>query len=996
MRSSALEITLPTLAVGCALAAWAPRVKARDARADAIREVSLATAKRDRAAAVETAPRAGWRGLLPRGNTLPYDVWLTRHRWLVWILAAQAAGLFVFALTRDYSLAHSALESGLALTFAVAAWVLRAQPRIAAVICSIGLITSSAVLVHISGGVTEAHFHFFVVIVLLSLYEDWLPFLVAAAYVAIHHGVFGLTNPDAIYSNPDAIAEPLKWAAVHTFFIAGAGLAAVVAWRLNEDQREQSEEAYRQARDSEHLLLEAHALAGLGGFEVDAQTWEPAFTPELYRIYGVDPSTQGKALADLFMERVLPGDRESLSVAFADAIANDVEFGTQFRYRHPDGDIRHIATRGVLVKGAGGARDRLVGASQDVTERERARELAVQRAEAQRAVAELGERALAGPELHELFADAARTIAGVLGVEVAAVTEWIPDEEHFVVIAEHGLDDSVGHRDPAGAGSQWGYTVFTGEPVVVADWDTETRFGRFELVDRFGLKSGVTAVIRRDGAPFGVLGAFGREPHSFGADDVSFVQAVANVLSAAIERVGSEQEMRHRSLHDPLTALPNRILFVDRLAQALGHAARERKHVAVLYCDLDQFKLVNDSLGHDAGDELLKAIAPRLLELLSPGDTVARFGGDEFAILVAERDSVREITRMAEQVAGKLAAPFVLEGREIFVTASTGIAIGDGSESPETMVRDADLAMYRAKERGRGRYEIFDRLMRTRAVDHLRTENELRRALARDELRVHYQPVISLASEQIVGVEALVRWQHPDRGLIGPGEFIPLAEDSELIVAIGDRVLEIACAQATSWQHQFDGAEPLGISINISARQLADPGFAGRVESVLSMTGLDPGRLSLEVTETMLIDEVENPTEGFARLQQLGLGVVLDDFGTGFSSLSYLKRFPFDLIKIDRAFIDRLGTEPVSAAIVTAVTGIADALDVGVVAEGIETTAQRDAVASLGCRFAQGYLFSRPLPADEITELIAGRRAHPGGPLRAPRSRRGAGKRQIV
>ena len=489
-------------------------------------------------------------------------------------------------------------------------------------------------------------------------------------------------------------------------------------------------------------------------------------------------------------------------------------------------------------------------------------------------------------------------------------------------------------------------------------------------------------VRRRDGL-FGVLGAFCPQPNKFDHDDVSFVQAVANVLSAAIERVEAEEDVRHRALHDPLTGLPNRVLFLDRLEQALAQAGRADRHVGVLFCDLDQFKLVNDSLGHEAGDELLSAVAPRLAGVLRGGDTMARFGGDEFGILVADAASVHDVTRVAERIGAALAAPFELRGREYFVTASVGIAVGDGAEPPEALIRDADLAMYRAKERGRGRYEIFDQLMRARAVDHLRTENDLRRALERDELVVHYQPVISLAGGTIIGFEALVRWQHPERGLLPPGEFIPLAEESELIVDIGERVLGMACMQTAEWHHRRPDAPPIGISVNISPRQVADRTLPERVSAVLAHSGLDPLCLSLEVTETVLVDELESPMLAFEKLKKLGVSLVLDDFGTGFSSLAYLQRFPFDQLKIDRSFVSSLGTDPANAAIIQSVTAIAQVLGLTVVAEGVETEADLEAVTELGCHYAQGFLFDRPQPPETAYEHLRS-----SAPHAAPAARR--------
>ena len=906
------------------------------------------------------------RAVLPQGNTLPHDVWLRRHRWLVGLLAAQGVGIVIYALVQGFPVLHSAEEGGVLVAFAVAAWTARDHQRFAGVICSIGLITTSAVLVHVSGGLIEAHFHFFVMIILLTLYEDWIPFLIAAGYVLVHHGLLGALDPGAVYNHPDAVAHPFKWAAIHAFFVTGAGAAAVVAWRLNETYRAETASALELARNREQSMSEAHELAKLGGWEYEIATERATWSPQLYRVFGLEPEAfapTGEAFLGLIDER----DHESLRDAYTGAIESRGAFSTQCRYDHPDGTTRIFQLRGDVIVDDAGEPVRVAGTFQDVSERELARELAVRRAAAQRAVAELGERALAATDLDGLFEEAAEMIAAVLHVEMAGLSEWIPEDDEFVILAEVGMD-AVGSRYAGSSGSLSGYTLQTGKPTVVTDWSTEDRFERPEIVDRLGTSSAVNVLVKQRDRSFGVLIAASRELRNFDNDEISFVQAVANVISAAIERSGAEEEMRHQGLHDPLTGLPNRVLFVDRLDQALAQAKRSGGPVGVLFCDVDQFKLVNNSFGHKTGDELLRAVAQRFSEQLRPGDTLARFGGDEFGVLVGGITSVREVTRIAERVAAALASPFVLGDGEHFVTASTGIAIGDGTESAEALLRDADLAMRRAKERGRGRYELVDDLMRERAIAQLRIENDMRRALERDELRVHYQPIVSLSSGVIGGFEALARWEHPERGLLAPAEFIPMAEESGLIVELGDRVLELACDQAARWRAQ-QPRTPIVISVNVSARQLADPEFPDRVASVLERTGLPATSLHLEVTETTLVEEQQWSIDNFARLKEIGVGVVLDDFGTGFSSLGYLRRFPFDLLKIDRSFIDQIAIQS-NAAIVTAVIGIAEALDLEVVAEGIETESQLAAVTALGCHHAQGYLFSRPVPVAEATALL--------------------------
>jgi diguanylate cyclase (GGDEF)-like protein len=432
-------------------------------------------------------------------------------------------------------------------------------------------------------------------------------------------------------------------------------------------------------------------------------------------------------------------------------------------------------------------------------------------------------------------------------------------------------------------------------------------------------------------------------------------------INYAIERKRAEVELAHQAMHDALTGLPNRALFYDRLGQALNRVGRQGSAVAVLFLDLDRFKLINDSLGHGAGDKLLVAVAERLGNVLRAGDTAARFGGDEFVILCEDVSGERQAIAIAERIASELDAPFVLDSDEVFAHTSVGIALAtEPGARPEALIRDADAAMYRAKERGGGLYEVFDDAMRERAVRRMATENALHRALDRGEFVMHYQPIVHMATGALYGVEALVRWQHPQRGLVMPGEFIEAAEETGLIIALGAWVFEAACRQSAIW-----GGRVM-MSVNLSARQCTHPELVATFGEILGRTEADPAAVSLEITETALMEDIDLSTETLSALKALGLRLALDDFGTGYSSLRALQHLPVDVVKIDRSFIEPIERDPQEAAIVAAVISLSHALGLRTVAEGIETIAQVDRLRALGCDLAQGFYFAKPGPPDDV------------------------------
>ena len=463
----------------------------------------------------------------------------------------------------------------------------------------------------------------------------------------------------------------------------------------------------------------------------------------------------------------------------------------------------------------------------------------------------------------------------------------------------------------------------------------------------------------------------GFEP--FGAADRELINALAGIAAAALENARLLKEIRHRAIHDGLTELPNKVLFMDRLVHALAKTRQPGQRLAVIFLDVDRFKVINDSLGHAAGDLVLLGVAARLRSSLRPGDTVARLGGDEFALLCEDLDSRDTAASVAERFRAAASGSWVSNGVELGITASVGIVMvesGADVSAPE-LLQAADTAMYRAKERGRDRVEVFDRTLRNQAYARLKTETTLRRALDDGRLRVFYQPILDAASGRVTEAEALLRIETPAGALLSPADFIEVAEGSGLIATIGVGVLEEACRQAVEWRHRFGDDAPSRIAVNLSAGQLSRMPVAETVKRVLADTRCSPSMLALEITETVLLEAGEQVREELAVLRKMGVTIGLDDFGTGYSSLAYIKRFPLDFLKIDRCFVSGLGRDQEDEAIVDAIISLGRSLGLSTVAEGVETGTQKDRLRSLGCDRLQGYLFARPQPPSQMEGMLA-------------------------
>ncbi|MCU1380232.1 MAG: hypothetical protein JWN29_3215 [Acidimicrobiales bacterium] len=722
------------------------------------------------------------RRVLPRGGALPADLWEARHRTVLVVLWLHVVAVPVFALVVGRPLLHALVEAvPIALLGASASLQSASGRGVRAVLASAGLLAASATLVHLAGGATEMHFHFFVMLALIALYQDWVPLLVAIAFVGVHHAIIAGLHPQ-----DGALAKhPLAWAAVHAGFVLAASAAQITSWRVTETQHERSEEALRSSERRFRALIE-HSKDGVVVVGHDALvTYE---SPSVHREFGL-----------------------------ADRVGAPGVVGV-----HPD-DVERL--RAVLTSLAPGG-------------------------------STLIEHRVVGED-------------GVRWVE-SQVTDMaaVPDVEGLV----------INFRDVG-------------------------------------------------------------------------------------ERRELEQRLAHQAFHDALTGLPNRALFADRIDHALAAQRDDRVAAAVLFIDLDDFKLVNDALGHVVGDDVLVEAARRIESCIRPADTCARLGGDEFGVLLARvgADAFEVGSRLLEALQEEV---ITAEG-PVSIDASIGLAFSRPGDAADDLIRNADLAMYQAKGQGKGCLEVFEDGMREAVLGRLALKVDLRRALEAEEFVAYYQPVVSLSTGRMVGAEALVRWNHPERGVLAPDEFIELAEESGVIVGIGHVILAQACADAATWPGS------LGVSVNLSPRQLQHEKLIDDVAEILDVTGLNPSRLTLEITETVLVADPMAAARVLGALKALGVSIALDDFGTGYSSLSYLNRFPVDTLKIDKSFVDALGEGGGNEKVLLqAIIGLGRTLELRVVAEGIEQPEQRDSLQALGCGLGQGYLFARPMAYEHFLDFL--------------------------
>jgi diguanylate cyclase (GGDEF)-like protein/PAS domain S-box-containing protein len=674
-------------------------------------------------------------------------------------------------------------------------------------------------------------------------------------------------------------------------------------------------------RASETALKEVQQLAQLGSWSWDLTSDEVTWSQELYRIFGL-PEEQNASF-DMFQRLLHPDDRQRVLELLDRARTAGTGFACEHRVVRADGTVRVLQARGEVHADGAGRPATMVGTAQDVTDSTRVQEAAQQLA----AIVQSSSDAI-----YSLAADmtvtswnaAAERLLGRPAPEMMShpiASVWPP--EHLE------LNRSMFER------------AFAGE--VITDVETMR--------------------LHRDGTRVAVTVSW-----SPIRDDSGAIIGVSVIARDLTQRQQLEEQLVRQALHDPLTGLANRTLFTDRLEHALTRGRRPGITVAILVIDLDGFKDINDSLGHDAGDDLLTIAGMRLEGHARPGDTVARLGGDEFGVLL-EDITTAEAVRSAEALLEGLATPIVLRDRDLTPTASIGIAIAAG-EDAEALLRNADTAMYAAKRQGKGRYALFEPAMHAMVVERLDLAADLSRAVDKGQLHLCYEPQMNLESGRICSLEALVRWRHPTRGEVSPGEFIPLAEETGMILPIGRWVLREACRQIKAWQERWPAPAPLTIAVNLSARQLQHPGIVDEVSAALAAAGLDPQSLVLEITETAIMEQLDAATTILTELRRLGVRLALDDFGTGYSSLSYLQRLPVDILKIDRSFVAGVAKSTEDSALARGILTLGQTLGLETVAEGIETAEQLAVLRELGCQLGQGYLFARPLGPAAVDALL--------------------------
>jgi len=737
-------------------------------------------------------------------------------------------------------------------------------------------------------------------------------------------------------------------------------------------------------RESEASLAQAQHMARLGNWSFDLANGTMDWSAEMYRIFGFNPAFPPPPYED-FLRHIHAKDRASFNEALQEALRASQDCKIEHRIVLKDGITRWVQT---IAQPAQNARQAVVrGTVMDITESK----LAALRLQVEHRVAQL---VASTEDPDQAMPQIIETICTGFGWECGS--HWSLDKDGALL----RCSTSWGEKAPA----IWEFLALTKkmsapngvdlpgrawanrELLFVKDVASEQGFSRTAAAQQAGLHGALALPIIAGGRVFGVIELFSAEPVQPDEALSQLLKSLSAQIGQCLQRRLAEDQLRFIATHDPLTELPNRAMFNERLRHALHQGVRYNRGLAVMFIDIDRFKVVNDSLGHGAGDRLLQTCAKRLTECLRESDIVARLGGDEFVVMIENFTGPRDAIAVAQKILQDLAKPFFVDGQEFLMSASIGIStFPDDGADVETLVKNADIAMYRAKDQGRNNYQFYSAQMNKHTFERLAMESSLRRAVERSEFLLHYQPKLDLRTGAIAGVEALIRWKHPDWGMVSPAQFIPLAEETGLIVQIGEWVLKTACEQSRQWRDQ--GIPGVRVAVNLSARQFAQKTLLQDVAKIIAQSGLTPESLELEITESMVMHNAEHARETLEKLKAMGVSLSIDDFGTGYSSLAYLKRFPIDCIKVDRSFIKDIPTDADDMAITKGVIALGHSLRLKVVAEGVETAEQRDFLQANDCDEFQGFLFSKPLPAEEVTALLKNHSRKPNLTVVEPRKR---------
>jgi diguanylate cyclase (GGDEF)-like protein/PAS domain S-box-containing protein len=736
-------------------------------------------------------------------------------------------------------------------------------------------------------------------------------------------------------------------------------------------------------RASEERFTLAAAGSSDGLWDWNLVTREAYYSPRVHQQLALEKGDLERI--DQVFEIVHPDDWRQSRDAMDAHLKSHAPFEMECRLRVRELDYRWFLLRGQAVRDAQGKVVRMAGSISDITDRRRAAAAIERRALQQGLIADFGQFALKNPEVDELLSEAVQVVRQGLDAEfcrllaVGASDDVLANKGCFGWIkewTEHGDFDATEETKNR-------FIIGARQTIIIDDFEREPLLKPSRMLRAHGVRSCAETLICGAHGSYGVLGVYSQTIANYTKETIHFLLGITNTLASAMDRRVADERLTHLAQFDPLTNLPNRNLYLDRLWHTITEARRDHLPVAVMFIDLDRFKMVNDTLGHGAGDELLLQVARRLQNCVRPGDTVGRLGGDEFAVSLAHLAKAEDAGSLALKMKHALSSAFDVFGQSVYVSASIGISIfpTDGSE-PDGLLRNADTAMYRAKESGRDSYQFYRAEMNERSLERLKVETQLRGALGRGEFLLHYQPKVKLSTGHISGFEALLRWEHPERGLVQPGDFISILEDTALIIPVTEWVLETVCRQIREWQRM--GLDPVPVAVNLSARQFNEKNLDKVLREILEATGVRPGLVEFELTESMLMSDPEDATRTLNKLKAYGVRLSLDDFGTGYSSLAYLKRFPIDSLKIDRTFIRDVTTDAEDATIAAAIISLAHSLNMNVVAEGVETEAQIAFLRRHACDEMQGFYFARPLPASDATRALAERWRLQSAPTAVP------------